>query len=100
MKAQISLSRRELLFATRSAHKTPDASDLVAEIASHCLALNAVDCRLCDDSCEPRAIRFRPRLGGQFVPEIEAGSCTGCGDCLTVCPKGALSLVEKLDHDG
>lgn len=29
-----------------------------------------------------------------FLPEIDAEACTGCGDCLEVCPTGALALVD------
>jgi MinD superfamily P-loop ATPase len=32
-------------------------------------------------------------MGLSFLPEIDAGACTGCGDCLEVCEAGALALV-------
>jgi len=32
-------------------------------------------------------------LGGRALPVIDAAACTGCGDCLSICPVGALSLV-------
>jgi len=27
-------------------------------------------------------------------PEIDAAKCTGCGDCITVCPNNALEMVR------
>jgi ferredoxin-type protein NapF len=67
----------------------------VAEIAFSCLSVQGVICRLCDEQCEPAAIRFRPALGGYALPEVDAGSCTGCGACVGVCPVGAVE-VRKL----
>jgi len=28
-----------------------------------------------------------------LLPEIDEDACTGCGDCVAVCPTGALALV-------
>jgi NAD-dependent dihydropyrimidine dehydrogenase PreA subunit len=28
-----------------------------------------------------------------FLPEINEAICTGCGDCVAVCPTGALALA-------
>jgi len=58
-----------------------------------CLAAQRVECRLCGDGCDAGAIRFPPRLGGVALPVIDATRCTGCGDCLPLCPTGALRLV-------
>ena len=27
-----------------------------------------------------------------WLPKIDMATCTGCGDCVTVCPTGALGL--------
>jgi len=29
-----------------------------------------------------------------LLPEIDNDACTGCGDCVAVCPTGALALVR------
>jgi ferredoxin-type protein NapF len=41
------------------------------------------------------AIRFSPRLGGAACPVILAEQCTGCGDCVTVCPASAITLAGQ-----
>ncbi|MDV2858435.1 MULTISPECIES: ferredoxin-type protein NapF [Oceanimonas] len=67
----------------------------VAAFSHACLAHQGVHCRSCEDSCEPRAIRFRPRLGGVSVPELEQDACTGCGGCVAACPVSAISIVKE-----
>ena len=64
-----------------------------AQIGSNCMAFKDVVCRTCGDACTPAAIRFRPRLGGAAVPEVDAGRCTGCGACLAPCPANAITLA-------
>ncbi|SNS51627.1 ferredoxin-type protein NapF [Tropicimonas sediminicola] len=67
----------------------------VATISAECLSLNAVSCRACEDACEPRAIRFRPALGGRAQPIVDDEGCTGCGGCISICPVGAVSLSHR-----
>ena len=64
-------------------------------VAAHCLAHGNVECRVCAESCEQGAIRFRPRLGGVAWPEVDAATCNGCGACVAPCPVGALN-VERV----
>lgn len=63
-----------------------------AAISDPCLTRAGVECRVCGDFCDPRAIRFPPRAGGVAVPEVDAAACTGCGACLAPCPAGAVTL--------
>lgn len=86
------LSRRQ--FLRGSGEPSPQVT-----IAAACLAFNGVDCRLCDDACDQRAIRFRPRPGGAYTPSIDTESCTACGECLAVCPVGALTTSPQVRHD-
>jgi len=71
---------------------TEDVRSKVAVVAGGCLAVRGVTCVACADPCAPRALRVRPMLGGRGMPMIDVSTCTGCGDCLSVCPVGALSL--------
>lgn len=57
-----------------------------------CIAFEGVECRGCYDPCEARAINMPPRPGGISVPILEAGRCTGCGACFSVCPVSAISM--------
>ncbi|MGX5668258.1 ferredoxin-type protein NapF [Rhizobium daejeonense] len=67
-----------------------------AVIADACLAMNFVDCQACRDVCAPAAIRFSPRIGGPFVPVLDANACTGCGACISVCPSQAISTTPRV----
>jgi ferredoxin len=58
-------------------------------------------CNCCGCCCEAMtaARRFgimRPVHTTNFIPEIEA-ACSGCGDCVAVCPVEAMTLVSAND---
>lgn len=63
-----------------------------AAISDACLARRGVECRVCGDFCELRAIRFVPRRGGSPLPEIDSERCTGCGACVGPCPTRAIAI--------
>ncbi|GAA4254882.1 4Fe-4S dicluster domain-containing protein [Azospirillum formosense] len=65
---------------------------LEARIGAACLSYTGTDCRICGDHCDRGAIRFRPLGRGRSLPIIEAGGCTGCGDCAAVCPVKAVTM--------
>lgn len=67
----------------------------VAAIGEACLAPRGVECRVCGENCDARAIRFRPRLGGVALPELDAAACTGCGACVAPCPTQAVKIVAS-----
>jgi ferredoxin-type protein NapF len=64
-------------------------------IAPTCLAQQHVECRICADACEPRAIRFQPALGGISQMVLDVSACTACGECVGVCPVGAVHTAAK-----
>lgn len=66
----------------------------VARIGSACVEPKGVSCRRCGEACDADAIRFRPIGGGIAAPTLSADACTGCGDCLSVCPTSAISLLS------
>lgn len=80
-----------LRHAENAGQATPWA--IKAQIADSCLARRGVECRVCGDHCPVAVIRFSPRLGGPPVPQVDAGSCTGCGACVAPCPATAISLA-------
>ena len=97
------LSRRQLIFGAfratgpaelPSAAQPSDAfAPKIISFAAHCLALQNVVCRTCGERCETDAIRFTPRLGAAAEPVLLTDRCTGCGDCVPVCPNAALHLI-------
>lgn len=63
---------------------------VTAVIGDDCLGAQGVVCRLCEEQCEARAIRF-PKLGGAGQPEIDVAACTGCGACISSCPTETIT---------
>jgi len=63
-----------------------------AAIGEDCLPRQGVECRVCGDFCDTRAISFPPRPGGSPLPEIDAEKCNGCGACVAPCPVTAISI--------
>ena len=68
--------------------------DWVAEISANCLAINAVTCRSCGDSCEEEALFFRLMTMGRALPVVDQKACTGCGACVRVCPVQAVHIIH------
>lgn len=96
-RANAQMSRRQFLRrATDGA--APDETVQGVTLAANCLAYAGVACRLCDDACQPSAIRFKPKLGGHYHPEINSEICTSCMNCLDVCPVGAIQANEGQSH--
>jgi len=69
-----------------------------ARISGTCLSLNAVQCRICQDQCDHRAIRFRLQRGGVAEPMLDSDLCNGCGGCVGTCPVGAITLQQTQPH--
>jgi ferredoxin-type protein NapF len=67
----------------------------IASVGDGCLAKQNVACQSCGEVCPQQAIRFRPRIGGPFVPDLSADLCNGCGACLAVCPIAAISIAPR-----
>lgn len=65
------------------------------EINNSCLARNKVHCRTCQESCESEAISFQLALGGIAQPDIHLEQCTGCGECISGCPVGAIKMQRQ-----
>jgi ferredoxin-type protein NapF len=64
-----------------------------AVVGDACLPKRGVECRVCGDFCDARAIRFAPRLGNCPLPAIDNTLCTGCGACVCPCPTAALRIL-------
>jgi ferredoxin-type protein NapF len=73
----------------------PARFEHIVQVSDSCLAVRGVACIRCRDACPSNAIRFRPRVGAPFLPEIQGESCTGCGACIAPCPASAISVAAK-----
>ena len=93
------LSKRALFFGKKTESVIEDDGPKIASLGENCLAYQSISCRLCEDACEIEAISFRPQLGGKEFPIINNDTCTGCGECLPVCPSSALTLMSSPTRD-
>ena len=93
----VTLSRRAFLGGAEP--PPPPEAPRLAAVGPGCLAQSGVYCRSCAESCEAAALRIRPLPGGRAEVAIDAGRCTGCGDCLGVCPVEALTLHARPRED-
>ena len=98
---EVDFGRGECTFCARCADICPTGAltaatpwTLKAAISEACFSARGVVCRLCEERCAPRAIRFRLRPGGRAVPEVDKTACSGCGACYGVCPAGAIEMRE------
>ncbi len=71
------------------------AWQLEVSITEACLSRQGIVCRSCGDACASAAIRFQLRTGGRSAPQVISPLCTGCGECLAVCPSRALSILPS-----
>ena len=64
----------------------------IAQIAASCLNENGAYCRSCGEMCPEGAIRFHLMPRGRARVDVDAERCTGCGDCVSPCPVGAVTI--------
>lgn len=93
------LSRRGLFQAFRSQPETGTEGatspvTLLARIGDACVEPKGVTCRRCGDECDAGAITFRLVGRGRAQVMLDAGQCTGCGACVSICPTQAISLIS------
>lgn len=63
-----------------------------AEINSACLTNKNIECRICNDSCEVSAIKFKLKAGHVAQPVLNITLCNGCGACISHCPVKAINV--------
>lgn len=68
----------------------------IALESRRCLAWRRTICSVCAERCAENAIVF----SGLFAPRVHDERCTGCGDCVAVCPAGALHLAGATENPG
>lgn len=86
---------RDACFFPVAERTTATAWTLKASVAAGCVETKGIACRMCDDACEARAIRFRPQGGGRSLAEIDTAHCTGCGACVSICPVKAITVTDQ-----
>lgn len=67
-------------------------------IDGKCLDANGTTCRLCEDECVEFAIQFQLATRGRAMPLVDAEMCTGCLDCLKVCPTSAIHPLYEIEE--
>jgi ferredoxin len=91
------ISRRGLFKIAIPSERTRVANGaraaMVARFSETCVEGRGVVCRRCGEACGPRAITFQLQPRGLARPRIDDALCTGCGDCMPVCPTHAITFV-------
>lgn len=85
--------------APQALQRQPALWDWRAQIGPACLASQRVECRVCGEVCDHRAIRFAPTLGGVATPALNLDQCTGCGACVAPCPTQAITMRQPAQKD-
>ena len=99
MEGRANLSRRAFLTGCRQGLDRNQRAGIslppIATISIACLAKQGIACQSCRDACPQDAIRFRPRAGGPFLPEVNEALCNGCGVCMAPCPAEAIAVAAS-----
>ena len=74
------------------------AWNIKAGMSPECLAKKNIECRSCSEACENSAIKFSLHVGRVATPKVDVESCTGCGECLSVCPVKAITVSPLEDQ--
>ncbi|KAA0441009.1 MAG: ferredoxin-type protein NapF [Candidatus Thioglobus sp.] len=68
---------------------------IVADIQDNCLSKIGVICQSCVDVCDNRAIKFSLKMGGIPNINLNIDKCSGCGACINICPKNAITMKNS-----
>ncbi len=95
------LGIRKIRYAGEMSHFEPDVSPAIVRDMAKCIA-----CRRCEEACNTiqavgalSAINrgFGAVVGTAFCQDISGSNCTYCGQCVAICPTGALSERSHID---
>lgn len=99
MERRDNISRRAFLTGRRGLADPTQQARIglppIATISVACLTKQGIACQSCRDACPQDAIRFRPRAGGPFLPEVDEALCNGCGACVAPCPAEAIAVAAS-----
>ena len=66
---------------------------LAPAISDECFPKHSIVCQSCRDACEYSAIKFDFLSHSIPAPQVDTDKCSGCGACVSTCPKNAISLA-------
>jgi len=76
---------------SQSEEPVADRDMIVKIVADSCMSFQGCMCFSCREACPEDAILF----SGLFEPVILDDCCTGCGQCIPVCPSSAISIGDR-----
>jgi len=78
-----------------NAQNIKDPWQHTASINDECFSARGIVCRSCGEICESRAIKFSPGISGITQVILNTAACNGCGECVHVCPAGAIKILKN-----
>ncbi len=66
--------------------------------SDRCLAQQSITCQSCKDACDQQAISF-PITTKTPTPVLASNQCSGCGECVSVCPVNAISITPVTQQE-
>lgn len=81
------------LISLKSLNQTVDvlcSSTVMGRVTKSICSVGCIGCKLCQKACPSKAIKV-----DNYLATVNYDKCTQCGQCVSVCPVGAIRKIES-----